>query len=88
MSIKLVGATPSGSTDAATVGYVAGFVAGYTNLAPHTPFYVEYDFVGLAYPVRPTSRTDIVGIWRGPSAPTIGGTGAVSLVDEWEVKTS
>lgn len=44
---------------------------------------VDYNTGSSSYPSRPTSRTDIVVRWRGPVAPTVGGTGAVDNVDEW-----
>ena len=43
------------------------------------------DYVSSAYPVRGSSRTDIICIWRGPTPPTIGGNYAVDNVDEWKV---
>jgi hypothetical protein len=44
---------------------------------------VDYNTGSSSYPARPTSRTDIVVRWRGPVAPTVGGSGAVDNVDEW-----
>jgi len=38
-------------------------------------------WTGSAYPNRPTSRSDIIVIWRGPQAPAIGGVGALAGVD-------
>lgn len=36
-----------------------------------------------AYPSRPTARTDIIVVWKGDTAPTFGGSGAVADLDEW-----
>lgn len=36
-----------------------------------------------SYPARPTARTDITIVWKGNTAPTFGGSGAVADVDEW-----
>jgi hypothetical protein len=36
-----------------------------------------------AYPSRPTARTDVTIVWKGDTAPTFGGSGAVADVDEW-----
>ena len=44
---------------------------------------VDYNTGSSSYPARPTNRTDIVVRWRGPVAPTVGGSGAVDNVDEW-----
>ena len=44
---------------------------------------IDYNTGSSSYPARPTSRTDIVVRWRGPVAPTVGGSGAVDNVDEW-----
>lgn len=44
---------------------------------------ITVNAVNGTYPVRPTSRINIIVRWRGPTAPPIGGTGAVNNVDEW-----
>lgn len=61
----------------------AGGAVTYASLPAGTTIGIDYDTGTSAYPVRPTSRADIIVRWRGPSAPTIGGTGAVNNVDEW-----
>lgn len=79
--------TPTASGSVSTKGYVDAFVAGYANMAPTTGFYVDYNFGTSSYPVRPTSRTDLIAIWRGPTQPTAGG-GYSLANDEYRVKTS
>lgn len=44
---------------------------------------VTADATTGVYPVRPTSRTDVIVRWRGATAPAGGGTGSVASVDEW-----
>lgn len=41
---------------------------------------ITVDYSGSAYPARPTARTDIVVIWRGPTQPP-----AMLNGDEWKV---
>lgn len=47
--------------------------------------FIRYDTGSSAYPARSTatSDTDRTVVWIGPSAPTIGGSGAVNDVDVW-----
>jgi hypothetical protein len=61
----------------------AGGVVSYASLPAGTTIGVDYDSGTSSYPNRPTPRTDIIVRWRGPSAPTIGGNGALDNVDEW-----
>lgn len=68
----------------ATTAYVQSQVAGvapsYANLPAGTQIVVLK--AGGTWPVRPTSRTDIVVAWKGADpSPVIGGTGMVSGVD-------
>lgn len=68
----------------ATTAYVQAQVAGvapaYANLPAGTQIVVLK--AGGSWPVRPTSRTDIVVAWKGADpSPAIGGTGMVSGVD-------
>ena len=57
----------------------------YENLPGGSTITVKYGT--SSYPARPTTRTDIFVRWRGPVAPTNGGTGAVTDVDAWENTT-
>jgi len=87
MGVPYVGPAPSTPTDLVPKSYVDSFVGGYTNMEPGSMFVVDYNFGSSAYPARPTSRTDLVAVWRGPSAPQIGG-GFALAGDAWWVKTS
>lgn len=80
------------STKAAGPFNVAGTGGGsaavdYSTLPAGMNFTVDWDAAAGAYKPRPTTRTDLVGIFRGPVMPTFGGTGAVAGVDEWKNKT-
>lgn len=88
MGRQQLGLAPLTVFDTSTKGYVDTFVAGVANLAPGSTLTVDYVFGATnAYPTRPTARTDIVVMWRGPTAPTLGG-GFALTGDEWKVKTS
>lgn len=49
------------------------------------PAYIRYNTGTSSWPVRTTATTDSTRtvIWIGPTAPTIGGTGAINDVDVW-----
>lgn len=83
-TITLTG-TPANPQDAATKGYVDTRVSTLVNAAPGTYAIADYVFAATnAYPARPTARTDITVVWRGPTSPASG----MLAGDEWKVKTS
>jgi hypothetical protein len=65
-----VNADPVGSADA---------------VAASAPAFIRYDTGASAYPTRGsvTSDTNRTVIWIGPTAPSIGGSGAINDVDVW-----
>lgn len=91
--------TAAGITDATTLGRnilkIANLAALFTlfgvmtiaNLPSGSIVYVDYNFSTTSWPVRPTPRNDICVIWRGPSHPTVGGTGSI-YPDEFRLRTS
>lgn len=80
--------TPATTAAATTKAYVDERVSTIANVAPGSYVTADYVFGATnAYPARPTTRTDITVVWRGPTAPTIGGTAAMAN-DEWKVKTA
>jgi len=60
----------------------AGSAAAAVSTAPA---FVRYDSTNSVWPSRATATSDAsrTVIWIGPSAPTIGGSGAVDGVDVW-----
>lgn len=52
---------------------------------------IDYNFTTNTWPARSSLGTLPAGtavLWRGPSFPTIGGTGAITGLDEFRLKTS
>lgn len=62
----------TGATGPAGLNTLAAVPAGMMVAVTHN---------GTSWPNRPTSRTDVVVTWIGPTPPTIGGSGAVAGVD-------
>ncbi|MGB4759558.1 MAG: hypothetical protein WBP26_05900 [Candidatus Saccharimonadales bacterium] len=52
----------------------------YSGLPAGTNISADYDIGSASYPARPTNRTDIIVIWRGPTEPP-----AMLNGDEWKV---
>lgn len=76
---------PTVSTQVANKAYVDSAVTGnaITYAAIPAGLTLTVDYANSAYPSRPTNRADIIVRWRGPVAPSIGGSGAMDNVDEW-----
>lgn len=68
--------TPTTSSQATTKGYVDGLFAA-------VPATIRYISGSYAARTTVTSDTSRVVIWIGPTAPAIGGSGAVDGVDVW-----
>lgn len=66
-------------------------VWGYAQMPPGSVGTVDYNTTTGSWPQRPTSRTDIVIIWRAPAGVTpapSGGGYAVDGMDEFKIKAS
>jgi hypothetical protein len=79
--------TPTTTTQVANKGYVDTLVVTLANSPAGTYITNDYNFGTSTYPVRPTSRTDLIVVWRGPTAPP-SSAGYALNGDEWRVKTS
>lgn len=69
--------------DAGDVGAdAAGSAAA---IAGSAPAFIRFDGGSLSYPARATATGDAsrMVIWIGPTAPTIGGSGAINDIDVW-----
>jgi hypothetical protein len=76
-----VGADASGAATTAQTN-----AATYTDTQIATsPAFISYNTGTSSYPSRTTvtSSSTRVVIWIGPTAPSVGGTGAVDGVDVW-----
>ena len=77
--------TPTTSTQAATKGYADSAVAIYANLAPGSTITVTKS--GGIWPSRPTARTDVVVIWKGPDpSPAIVSSGTGGMLDNVDMR--
>lgn len=86
-----LGQIPIGTTSSTVAAGDHTHTWGYAQMPPGAMFTVDYNVATSSWPTRPTSRTDLIGIWRAPAgiAPAPAGAGyAVMDVDEFKLKAS